>query len=232
MKTFSPDTLFHGTTVLRGNHIFLPELKTGHNLRLSHGNAFYTTPNLYAACLFSNLALQREYFSNSSLSPLEQITKAEKAGVGKIYTIQTSRTKILNARLPLPLSQAKDLLHKSNIPGYMLKSFLNREITDFYTLVQLISFSNELPKNAYEFITTEMHYDGLWLIENCWNSWDYYPEHLGLSIDKFIPSPASVLIYNTDKIRSFEEIDHSIIQQFVHNDIVVKDKKTDKGESP
>jgi hypothetical protein len=222
---FSSDILFHGTTELRGHYIHLPTLKPSESSRLTHGNCFYTTGNFFAACLFSNKAVQRDYFKNSFLTPLDQIKKAEKAGIGKIYTVQATRARILNARLPLPLSKAKEILLRANVPTYMQKSFLNRELTDFYTLVHLVSFSNRLPKNPFEYITTELQYDGLRFIESCWDSWDYYPEHLGLGIDKFIASPASVIFYKTEKITSFKEIDQAIIQQHLNNGNSVNHKK-------
>lgn len=199
--------LYHGTMGIEGNSIQLQSNKgVGWN-SLTLGNAFYTSTDLNASKLFSHLILQKTI--------LMEETRMGNMGFAKIYQIKLSNDiNILDAKQPLDADAVRGVLLYAGVPKRYLNFVHDDQLTEFYKSADLLCYGHNWEGNRNEYLTKALGCDALMVRERAWESWDYYPNGIGIEWDSVLTNsqwpPLSVAIYDTTKIHSFVLVQNGI----------------------
>lgn len=202
--------LYHGSMGLAGGKITIQSgTGVGWN-SLTLGDAFYTSVGLDAACLFSHLLLQK--------SRLQGKEAFENLGFAKVYKISlNNQFSILDADQTLDASRVQSILLHAGVSERYLKYRHNDQLTDFYKSADLLCYGIDWQRNRNEYLTKELGYDGLLIRESAWDSWDYFPNDIGIDWDELIRMelwpPKTLAIYNTDNIAGFELYRDGVIHE-------------------
>ena len=128
-----------------------------------------------------------------------------------------------NARTLLPKCPAitlnpkttRQILLEAGVSENYLNYCHNDRLRDFNTVADLLDTGIEWIGNKNEYLTKSLGYDALKIMERAWDGWEYYPDDIGVDWRACfkqwnLQPPETVIIYNTDKIHSFHQIDTSL----------------------
>lgn len=202
---FKPEALdlFHGSLELKGGKIMIgSSIGVGWNA-LTLGNAFYTSVSVDAARLFSHLVLQK--------SRLKGEETFNNVGFAKIYKVLLHKdSSILDADKALDANRVRSILTRAGIPQRYLEHRNDDQLTDFYKSADLLCYGAGWEGNRNEYLTKALGFDGLLIQERAWDSYDYYPQDIGIDwegsdITKGWP-PKTLALYNPEVISGYELI--------------------------
>lgn len=202
------ETFYHGTSLLgiKGKKIRANVEIVNNNVSLGLG--FYTTTHLEAAKMFSHLAEKRRWLK-MRIDNDKALEGAENAGLGKVYSIDLSGINLLKWNSRIDRQTCIDMLNAIGMDRELVGAITLSNTTSVDRVCLQIEKAGILKENAYQYLTKVLGYDGLLVREKEWNSWDYYPSDIGIDYKKFKECPDTAVIYNTQKIKSFIEVDLS-----------------------
>ncbi|TCC94979.1 hypothetical protein [Pedobacter hiemivivus] len=196
--------LYHGSPGIMGDTINLkPNTGVGWNA-FTLGNGFYTSVNEGAARLFSHIAMQTHL--------LRQGQEPGKITIGKIYQIHLKdEVNLLDAQMPLDPRQIREILLLSGIRENAIAKHSDSNLSKMAPVINILAYGENYNCNPYEHLVRCLGFDGLKILEKSWDNWDYYPRNIGVDWEQFYQNykfdpPDTVVIYDTGKIKSFEQL--------------------------
>lgn len=196
--------LYHGSPGILGDAINLkPNTGVGWNA-FTLGNGFYTSVNEGAARLFSHIAMQTHL--------LRQGQEPGKITIGKIYQIHLNDdANLLDAQMPLDPQQIREVLLLAGIREGTIAKHSDHDLSKMELVINILAYGKNYSCNPYEHLVSSLGFDGLKILEKSWDNWDYYPRNIGVDWEQFYQNyksdpPHTVVIYNTGKIKNFEQL--------------------------
>jgi len=196
--------LYHGTDKLSGDRIDVrSNIGIGSN-DLTLGDGFYTSTSKEVALFYSHI-MARESLFDLGLDP-------DQAHSGEVHQIVLANDfRLLKESDKLDVGASITVLKQAGISMSNISMLLQRELASFPAVLDMINQGGFQSKNSIEFLATQMGYDGLLVVQKPYLPWRYEPKDIGVNWSKCWNSwksapPATIVIYNTDKILSTQLI--------------------------
>ncbi|QNN42747.1 hypothetical protein [Pedobacter roseus] len=192
--------LYHGTDHFDGNHIQVRSNTGIGSNDLTLGNGFYTTTSKEIALFYSHVMMREKLFDLGQ--------DPEKALTGKVYRVSLSKDLyLLRETDKLDIGASVSTMKHAGIQMSDIKMLSHSEMASFPAVVDLIEKGGFQTINAKEFLAKSMGYDGLLFVQKPYLPWYYEPNHIGVNWrrcwhDWRNSPPATVVIYNTEKVAS------------------------------
>lgn len=208
------DILYHGTS-----EFFTNPKKEKYNIGVGgndQGEGFYMTNNLPTAKMFSFLALQKKYLMDMTIDPLNRIEKANNVILGVILKCKVNASaKILDIDNDMVSEKiGKEILKIGGCRVGVLKILKDSDFKSVSKIVKYLGYrnyeknkisyiGNTKIKNEEEFVAKYLGYDGVKLIDQRMETWDFWMKEFGKYPN---PLPTTVVIYNLSKVKIIDKI--------------------------
>ncbi|QPH40513.1 hypothetical protein [Pedobacter endophyticus] len=197
-------SLYHGTDHLDGNQIQIrSNIGIGSN-DLTLGNGFYTTTSKEIALFYSHVMMREKLFHLGH--------DPEKALTGKVYNVSLAKDLyLLRETDKLDVGAAVSAMKHAGIQISDINMLTRSELASFPAVVDFIEIGGFQSMNAKEYLTRSMGFDGLFFVQKPYLPLYLEADHIGVNWERCwnnwcVSAPATVVIYNTEKICSVERV--------------------------